>query len=143
MIDSNEQHPFAGLTASQRAALAAEVWTAGPVSPEKILDSGRKAWIALQRRDFIPGKPGPCYACGLSDPSNHSHHVYPLYLQFNGGMRTANHEFVWLCAAHHERIHRAIEDKCYRARRLDDLQQCEQRRIKLLLDRYRELRWQR
>lgn len=99
----------AGLNASQRAMIAADLYEAQKIEhAARRLD--KEAWIATARMTFDPGERAPCCVCGRFGSIAQAHHVVPLATQYRRGFRLPDHTHVWMCPNHHVMIHIMIPD---------------------------------
>ena len=70
----------------------------------------RLAWIEASRKALRPGDKQPCVLCGGHAGVTHAHHVAPLGMQYDVGIRDAEQEYLWLCPTHHALVHAAINE---------------------------------
>ncbi len=92
------------LSSSQRAIYAAN---ALPFF-EEIKNKKRtekEDWIKNARKTFNPGIKQPCFVCNKYESVTHAHHIFPLHLQYDRGVKEPIHDFMWLCPTHHAAIH--------------------------------------
>jgi hypothetical protein len=70
----------------------------------------KAAWIAAARVSFQPRDRQSCHVCGQFKGVAQAHHVAPLGVQYDSGVRRAIHDFVWLCPTHHAIAHTVISE---------------------------------
>jgi len=134
-----------GLTCGQRAMVAAYLWQASK-SIRREHQSRKEAWIASARLAFEPSDRRPCEVCGKYRSLSQAHHIIPLAVQFDSGIKEPLSDHTWLCPTHHTAIHLLIDhvvDRPDRARPatikiIDDLEIEEVRAVLALLDRFKE-----
>jgi hypothetical protein len=78
----------------------------------------KRAFLRQARAEFKPGPRRPCAVCGKYEGLVEAHHVYPLGLQYDDGIRLAIHEFFWLCPTHHAVVH--LDINAFIKRRITD-----------------------
>lgn len=69
----------------------------------------KSAWIRAARASFKPVDRDNCAVCGMYKEISQAHHLLPLDIQYEIGLRDACHKFVWLCPNHHAIVHRNID----------------------------------
>lgn len=95
------------MSASQRACAAAEACQLLQQA-KKDYYLEKKRWLCAARAAFAPGTRQPCIVCRGYESVTHAHHVFPLEIQFDRGIKEPIQEFIWLCPNHHAAIHLII-----------------------------------
>jgi hypothetical protein len=70
----------------------------------------KSEWITAARISFQPGDRQSCHVCGQFKGVSQAHHVAPLGIQHNMGVKHAIQDFVWLCPTHHAIAHTVISE---------------------------------
>lgn len=65
----------------------------------------KEKWINAARSRFKPGPPQACAVCGRYALVAHAHHIFPLSLQFDAGVKRPCQSYAWLCPTHHYGVH--------------------------------------
>ena len=65
----------------------------------------RVVWVDKARHALKPGEKQPCVVCGQHATVAHAHHLAPLSLQWDAGIREPIQDFVWVCPTHHAIVH--------------------------------------
>jgi len=81
--------------------------------PERIVATRhrRTEWLRTARNEFrtiVPFKVEPCEVCHKYPEFVHAHHILPLGVQFDLGLKYRVHDFSWLCPIHHRYVHMMI-----------------------------------
>ncbi len=76
----------------------------------KMTKTNRRNWLKRERKYFnsLKIKPSGCYVCGFE--YTEQHHIYPLTMQYDDGIREAYHQTISLCPNHHLMEHILIKD---------------------------------
>lgn len=124
-LDASERLAVLRLRAERRAGeILIEMVKGGHLS-----DPEHKAeWIDEARRAFQPSKRKPCMICGRYGSLSQAHHIVPLHVQYDQGVRQADHRHVWLCPSHHAAVHLFISFRTGRKEMLGST------RIELIVD---------
>lgn len=91
---------------TERKAFVATLMKVGDT--EKSAAVRRAEWIKTARAEFqafVRDGREPCVVCGKHREFAHSHHSFPLSLQFECGVEDAIHDYQWLCPVHHKDVH--------------------------------------
>lgn len=70
----------------------------------------KTAWINSARVIFQSGDRQACHVCGQFKGVTQAHHVAPLGIQYDMGVKRAIQDFVWLCPTHHAIAHAVISE---------------------------------
>ena len=99
-----------GLSPIEQRALLARLKVALRDEQHRCAQS-RSAWITAARTAFKPGDRYSCGICGRYRSVTHAHHVAPLGMQYDAGVREAMHDYEWLCPTHHAAVHLVLTDR--------------------------------
>ena len=71
----------------------------------------KKKWVSDARKEFnhlITDKK-TCFVCEKYKAMAEAHHIYPLAMQYDDGIKIPFQDFIWLCPTHHSALHLLIE----------------------------------
>lgn len=69
----------------------------------------RTQWIDRARHALRAAEREPCAVCNQYQEVTHAHHLAPLALQYDAGLRVPDQTHAWLCPTHHRLTHAALE----------------------------------
>lgn len=78
---------------------------------EAVLSKKKADWIQKARVEFAPGERKPCAICHRFRGIAEAHHVAPLGIQYDMGIRKPIQKHVWLCPSHHAVVHIGISSR--------------------------------
>jgi ParB-like nuclease domain len=76
---------------------------------KRINQSLKDKWIKQARKGLVTKNRKNCMICGKYRNITESHHLYPLHLQYDDGIKLPIHDYIWLCPNHHKLVHRCID----------------------------------